>query len=383
MRIGIDIRALMEGRTTGVQVYILNLLAELFKIDPKNHYVLFANSFRRTGLPKFDALNIEVKITRYPNKIFNFLQRFFGWPRIDKLIGPIDLFFSPHWRALAIDKNTPLVVTFHDLSFETVPEFYTLWKRVWHWLMGYRQVARHADRIIAVSENTKKDLVDLYQIPDSKIKVIYPGSPVIATPHLMRGKQSREIAAPLGGLEARNDNDRYFLYFGTFEPRKNLGVLLMAYEQYHKISQKKRRLVLAGSRGWKTRLEIPQPIVSQILIRQNVSEAEKISLYQNAYCFIFPSFYEGFGFPILEAASAGAPVIASFATSVAEIGHDFAVLVNPFRPQQLARAMLELETNPEYYNHLKTRGLATAGEFTWAKTAHKVLELFTQYAYRH
>src|SRR3989344_331018 len=201
MKIAIDIRALMEGKTTGVEVYLVNLLHELFKIDSKNQYVLFANSFRAVSLPSFNYSNVKLIVTKYPNKIFNLSQKL-GFLQMEKLLGPVDLFFSPHWRVVALKSSTPLVVTFHDLFFEIIPEFFTARRRLWHAFMDYPKAARRAKKIIAVSDNTKKDLEDLYGIENSKIKVVYPGM-----------NPPRPSAPSL---------NQYFLYFGTLEPRKNI-----------------------------------------------------------------------------------------------------------------------------------------------------------------
>ncbi len=404
MRIGIDIRALMEGKTTGVPVYITNLLRTLFVIDKENEYVLFGNSFGPSPflpLPQKGERagvrgNVKYKLFRYPNKLFMPSQRFLGWPKIDKMLGGVDLFFSPHWRVAALSKNIPLVVTFHDLSFEVIPEFFTMRQRLWHQFMNYRQAARRAAKIVAVSKNTRQDLIDLYGVPESKIEVIYPGcgnqnspftpsfppkeDPPLA--EIKEGEGGVHVAeafsavggSAFGGRTPMNKN--YFLYFGTFEPRKNVAAVLEAYEAYYRQSRVKRPLFLAGSAGWKTKLKIPARLRGQIFIKQNTSEAERQRLFADAFGFLFLSFYEGFGFPVLEAASVGLPVISSFATSLSEIASDFALLVNPFRPSQVAEAMLALEEDERLYQSLKNKGLQAAKEFTWEKTAKQTLELF-------
>jgi alpha-1,3-rhamnosyl/mannosyltransferase len=135
-------------------------------------------------------------------------------------------------------------------------------------------------------------------------------------------------------------------------------------------------LVLAGSSGWKSNLKIPTELKDRIVILKDVDQKQKEQLYENSFAFLFLSFYEGFGFPVLEAASAGLPVISSFATSLQEIGRDFALMVNPFRPAQVADAMLILENEPGFCDKLKTRGLEAAKKFSWEKTASRTLEVF-------
>ncbi len=363
MRIGIDIRALMEGKTTGVQIYVTHLLHALFQLDQVNQYFLFANSFAdiKERVQVFDYPNAKYKIFRYPNKLFILGQKFLASPKLDRMLGGIDLFFSPHWRTAALPANLPLVITFHDLSFEIMPEFFTLRQRLWHQFMNYREAAHRASLLVAVSHSTQQDLVRFYGIPEKKIRVIYPGVALSSLPE----------AVPLSDLP-----ERYFLAFGTFEPRKNLEAVLAAYREYFKKSKVKLPLVLAGSSGWKTKLAIPAPIGKFVKVLENVTEEEKSFLYRRAFALLFLSFYEGFGFPVLEAASQGVPVIGSFATSVAEVGSDFVLLVNPFRSSQIAEAMLSLEEDEPYRLRLRDRALAASSRFSWTKSAEEMLNLF-------
>ena len=357
-----DIRALMEGKITGVQVYIINLLDALFQIDSSNQYVLFANSFGRVErqVKLFEYTNVQYQIFYYPNKIFNLSQKYLGYPKVDRMIGGIDLFFSPHWRSISINDKIPLVVTFHDLSFELMPEFFTIRQRLWHRFMNYKQAAIRAKKIIAVSQNTKKDLVEIYKIEKAKIEVIYPG---VTDPKL---------------ISNHNKPKKYFLYFGTFEPRKNIETVLAAYEKYLEQSQIGLPLVLAGSSGWKTKLRIPKKFESHISIFQNVDETKKTELYRNAFASLFVSFYEGFGFPILESAVHGVPVIASSSTSLLEIASNFSLFVSPFRSAQLSSAMLDLERDGKMYGALKNRGLQEVKKFSWKNCARQTLALFEE-----
>lgn len=361
MRIGIDIRALMEGRTTGVQIYIINLLHALFRLDRDNRYLLFANSRRDISglLPEFPYANVELRLFRYPNKLFNLAQKYLRWPKVDRLLGGLDLFFSPHWRVTALTATVPLLLTFHDLSFEIMPNFFTIRQRLWHRLQNLRQAARAAWRIVAVSQSTKHDLVNLYGTPARKIQVIYPGVPEA---------QPETFIADLP--------PRYFLAFGTFEPRKNLEAALAAYEEYFRTAAAPLPLVLAGSPGWKAELKIPAHLQNSVKIFQSVSEGQKTHLYRHAFALIFLSFYEGFGFPVLEAAAAGVPVICGFGTSLSEVGQDFALFANPLRPNQAAAAMSELARDRQFYKKLQEAGRRAAAKFTWDGCARHVLNLF-------
>lgn len=365
MRIGIDIRALMDGKPTGVREYIVRLLLTLFSLDRKNEYILFANGFadQASRIKLFDFPNVHYRIFHYPNRLLVPLMKFCNYPRIKTLFGDVGLIFSPHWRSLPVNKNIPLIVTFHDLSYEVNPDFFTFRQRLWHKFMDYQKAAAQATRLIAVSESTRSDLMRLYNVAAEKIFVI------------PSGVESSKVAEQVPGIPKE-----YFLSLATFEPRKNLQAIVAAYEIYLQKSRYKRKLVLAGSSGWKGKLTIKPTLSNHITQIRNISDAQKNYLYAHTFAFLAPSFYEGFGFPILEAAQAGAPVITSSCTSLREIASGFSLLVNPFRPRQIAQAMTDLEIDRELYCRLQNRGENSASEFKWYNTAVATLKLFESFA---
>ena len=178
MKIGIDIRCLSEGRRTGVEEYTINLLKKIFKKDKQNEYILFLNSWKKSKadlkwLEKYS--NVKVKTFRFPNKLLNFLFWYLQWPKIDRMLGGVDIFFMPNINFIANSKKAKLILTIHDLAFEQFPETFSWKRRVWHIFINPRRLARRADKIMAVSESTKNDIVRLYKIPADKIKIIYNG----------------------------------------------------------------------------------------------------------------------------------------------------------------------------------------------------------------
>ena len=178
MKIGIDIRPLMEKPYFGVGEYTFHLLDNLFKIDQKNEYFLFYNSLKSVteNLPKWDYPHVKFIGFRWPNKFFNLSQKFFHLPKVDKLIkGGIDVFFLPNQHFISLSSDCYKVITVHDLTFEQFPEFFTFKRRLWHKLVNLKKLTQEFDKIISVSQSTADDLVNLYGLKRDKIVVIHSG----------------------------------------------------------------------------------------------------------------------------------------------------------------------------------------------------------------
>ncbi len=178
MKIGIDGRVLMDKNYSGISSYTANLLNALLTSKKNNSLHIFCNSFnKRNNLSIWQKHDCQVVKTSFPNKVFNYLlQNFFSWPKLDKVLGGVDIFFAPHFNFLKLSKNTKLVLTVHDLSFLRYPEFFSFRKNFWHQALRVIKLLKRADKIVAVSENTKHDLQELFKIDPQKIKVIYSGN---------------------------------------------------------------------------------------------------------------------------------------------------------------------------------------------------------------
>lgn len=380
MRIGVDIRCLVEGRKTGVEEYAVNLLENLFALDKKNDYVLFLNSFRRPKISpdlfkKYE--NVQIKIFRFPNKLLNFLFWYLRWPKIDKMIGGADVVFLPNIIFAGFSKNVKVVAAAHDLSFERYPETFSWKRRLWHLFINPRRLYRRADKIIAVSRSTKNDLMEIYQISPSKIETV--SSAVSQKFHVMDRNDPRLISVK----NKYNLPYLSILYLGTLEPRKNIIGLVRAYNQLRKINHpvlNKYKLVIAGSKGWKCRKIFSEiensPYRGDIVIAGFIEDEDKPLVYNLASLFVYPSFFEGFGFPPLEAMKCGVPVIASNNSSLPEITGDGAVLTDPDKPDEIYRAMKEILLNKELQNRLAEKGLKNAKRFNWKKTAGEYCKIF-------
>jgi glycosyltransferase involved in cell wall biosynthesis len=387
MNIAIDIRCLLENNYSGVPQYTYHLLKNLFKIDSKNQYYLFYNKYNSkdifSNIKEINELtefkNVKIVGFDYPNKFFNLALRLFNYPKIDKLIerqtgDKIDLFFLPNPNFISLSAECKLIMTMHDLSFERYPEFFAgkdnfgidyLRGRFWHKYVGVKNICQKADKIIAVSESTKNDLVDIYGIEEKKIQVVYEAPSVRIMNYELRIKNKEE----------------YILFLGTLEPRKNIESIIKAFELLttnYKLPTI--NLKIAGKKGWlyEHLFELVEnsKVKDRIKFIGYVAEEDKAELYTNAKLFIFPAYYEGFGLPPLEAMSYGCPVVVSNSSSLPEVVGDAGILVNPYNISEIAQAMKEILSDEELRNDLIAKGLKRAEMFSWEKTARETLEIF-------
>jgi len=388
MILGIDIRSLAGGAYTGVGEYTRNLLKYMTPLDKGIQFKLFFNA--QSYAPDIGFLdgreNIRAYFFRYPNKYFSATTRFFNTPKIDKMIGGCDVFFSPHFIAAPVSQSCKKVITFHDLSFERYPEFFDLQRKFWHFSNRPKRQALAADKIIAVSESTAYDLRDIYGADSHKIFVVYSG---------VDNSFSKEIAQDdLRRVKAKyNLPDNFVFSLSTIEPRKNVYGTIKAFEllkNYYKSEYTKVRrssyfcidavsLVIAGKPGWLYR-DVFNTIKkskyrNDIRYIGFIDDADKPALYKLSSAFVYPSIYEGFGFPVLEAMAAGTPVITSACSSLPEVAEDAALLVDPFKISDIAWVMKEVLCSEKLASSLIKKGLLQAEKFSWQKCAEETLKV--------
>ncbi len=370
MTIGIDIRVLARGVRTGVEEYTINLLSHLLPREPKINYRFFYNAYQKAKLNYswLSLANVELRDFRIPNRLFFISSRYLNQPKIDKLLKGVDVYFNPHFFIAPLSPRCKKIITFHDLSFVRYPYFFSWRKRTWQrFLMNAQQEAQQADKIIAVSQSTKNDLIDLYGIASKKIKVIYSGV----------GHQFK----PIKNIKNKyNLPDKFILYFGTIEPRKNLIGLIKAFELLR--DKQVVKLVIAGAKGWLYQdifQAAQESKYSQdVIFTGFIKEEDKPALYNLAKLFVYPSFFEGFGFPPLEAMACGLPTVVSHTSSLPEVVGQGALMVDPYNIDELAWAMETALTDNSLRKQLSQKGINQAKKFSWSKCAKETLKVIIE-----
>lgn len=360
MRIIIDIRPLLEPRRSGVGTFTAEATKAL-AARGAHDYALFANG-RGTTVPDdvpAESPHIAHRFSTLPNRLLNASFAFLRRPRLESLAGPADAVWLPNLNFVAT--SLPVAVTVHDLSFARYPRFFTAKQRLWHRMIDPRRTLRRASAVIAVSEHTRLDVVETYGISPDKVAVAHPG--INATFKPQTDAEMRRVR------EKHGLHRPFFLFLGVIEPRKNVAGLIAAFARCTADAD----LVIAGGRGWLSddafRAAARSPKKGRITFLGYVDEADKAALYAAAAAFVYPSFYEGFGIPPLEAMAVGTPVIASRTSSLGEVVGDAGLLVDPRSPAEIADAMDAVFADLGLAETLRQRGRERARRFTWERTA--------------
>ncbi len=382
MRIGIDARTILnpeKGEAIGVGHYTYQLIRHLLDLDQENHYVIFFDfRAREKDVKKFTRPNIKVKFypfSDYKKYLPGAYNEILGTATLARENLDVLHSTSPLSR-IPVSYRGKCVVTFHDLAIYKEPQCFSALKSA-HDKTVYNLMVKKSDRIIAVSQSTKKDLRDLFKVPEEKIKVIYSGldKRFFETPSI----DPQKVLAKFG------IDKKYILFLGTLEPVKNITRLLEAFavfkENYKKRNKKfDYQLVLAGKRGW---LSQSYPSIAKdlgigkdIVFTGYIIGDELVPLFKNSEFFIMPSLYEGFGMTVLEAFATGTPAIISRVSSLPEIAGDAAYFVNPIDKQEIADAMMKLATDENLRNSYREKGLEQVKKFDWEKTARETLEVY-------
>jgi glycosyltransferase involved in cell wall biosynthesis len=368
VRIGIDARKLHDF---GIGTYIRNLLRELAKIDQESEYVLFCK-------PE----DTDVAASLGPN--FRAVRERSGHYSLAEQISVplsarrqrLDLFHAPHYVLPALIP-TRSVVTIHDCIHLMFPEHL-------HHRLGYAYarasmwIAAHkSDRIFTVSEQSKRDILKFFKVPPDKI---------VVTPNAI----DKEFGLEPSDEQVRQTRERYqlshsyILYVGNIKPHKNLERLIEAFHLVRNQGRSELELLIIGDEI--SKLQALRRAVHKYQLHRYVRflgfvpDKTLAVLYRLAAVFVFPSLYEGFGLPPLEAMASGTPVVTSNVSSLPEVVGDAAVLVDPYKPEAIAEGILSVLRNTHAREELKQRGLIRAQEYSWARSARRVREVYAEVA---
>ncbi|KKP85742.1 MAG: Glycosyl transferase group 1 [Candidatus Roizmanbacteria bacterium GW2011_GWA2_35_8] len=358
MVIGVDGNEANVVKRAGVSVYALNLL-KYFKRQSSSRlsFKIFLRSAPLSDLPKTDKyFSYEIVKAK-----FLWSQIFLPFRLYRKK--DIDVFYSPaHY--LPRFCPVPQVVTIHDLAYLFFPQDF-LKKDLYQLKFWTKYSIDSAKRIIAVSKTTKKDLMNSYHIPSSKIKVIYNG---YEKKHLLSESK----------LKTDLTKNPYILYVGTLQPRKNITTLIKAFSRL-KLLYPETKLVIAGKKGWlydKIYRSVDKlGMEDDVYFADFVTDNQLVFLYKNAFCFVIPSLYEGFGIPTLEAMSFSCPVISSFSSSLPEIAGNAALYFDPNNHYDLVEKIKTLKENPILREKLIKNGKERIKKFSWDTCAKETLEV--------
>jgi glycosyltransferase involved in cell wall biosynthesis len=372
MRIGIDYTAAVR-QWAGIGRYTRGLIRALAEIDHETTYVLF--SAGRDPDPRPWPANYASRALPLNDRHLSILWQKLRLPvPVEWFTGPLDLFHSPDF-VLPPVRRARTVLTIHDLSFLRYPECFSP-PLLRYLLDAVPRSVDGADLILADSENTRDDLEEMLGVPTERVRVVYAGLEPTFGP-----RPEAEIAA----VRQRYGIERpYLLGLGTLQPRKNFVRLI---EAYHTLRQKHgipHQLVIGGGRGW-----LYEPILEavesrglqeDVLLIGYVDDGDLPALYAGADLFAFPSLYEGFGIPVLEAMACGTPVVTAAASSLPEVAGEAALLVPPLDVEALADALWQALDDRALREVLRARGLEQCRRFTWRASAERLRACYAEVA---
>lgn len=379
MIIGIDGTFLREP-ATGSGQYTVNLCSSLAKIEDSNQFYLLER--RPETVPEIDRLSSanwhQVAFgglrPSLPENIEKVLWEQVTLRRASSGLG-LDLLHVPYFAG-PMFPFCPTVLTIHDVIPFVMPVYRGPRMASFYWRLVAR-AAQSASRIITDSEASRRDIVKYLRIDPGKVQVIYLG----VNPDLYRARTTGESAGVLSRLGIK---DRYVLYVGGLDVRKNVGSLLRAFAVARSALEPEPKLVVVGRPFSEDSRVFPdlRPIVKEtglehaVTFTGPVSDEERVILYQSAAAFVFPSLYEGFGLPPLEAMASGVPVIASNRSSIPEVVGDGGILVDPEDTAGIASAIRSVLQDDVLARTLRQKGLERSRQFTWEKAARETLDVY-------
>jgi glycosyltransferase involved in cell wall biosynthesis len=367
MKVCMDIQAAL-GQRAGVGRYVRELLFHLGAEKGADKLAAFYFDFKRIGL---DAVppGVEMRSCRWmPGRVAQAAWKRLGFPPYEWFAGKADLYHFPNFIRPPLGRGRKSVVTIHDVSFLRMPE--TTEAKNLAWLSAeIHATAERADAILTDSHFSAREIVELLKVPESKVFPVWLGLPQFGPPPAPEAVAAARQAL---GLEKP-----YLLMVGTIEPRKNIPFLVKIYEALRDFDGD---LVLAGGLGWKTgptlKAIADSPRRDGIKLLKHLSDAQLSALYAGAAAFVFPTRYEGFGFPPLEAMGRGTPVVSARHSSLPEVLGDAAEWVDGFDVEAWAAAVRAVLNDSARAARLRAAGFDQAKKFTWEETARQTWDVY-------
>jgi len=367
MQVGIDAR-LVYYHPAGISRYCLQLMRALAEIDKEDQFVIFQSRHAPEPLVQQSNFRSESLWTPSHYRVEQYLLS------LELRFKPVDVLHSPDFIP-PFRRRCRSIITIHDLNFLLYPQFLT--KASARYYGQIDQAVRHTDHIIAVSESTRHDIVRLLGVPEQMITVIYEAPRRFF--HILPDVDLRPRLQQRFGLKRD-----FLLFAGTIEPRKNIPTLLSAFQQMLDHYHPDVDLVLAGARGWLA--DEIDGLVSRLGLSDRVrflgrvSDEELVWLYNATRMLVWPTFYEGFGLPPLEAMACGAPVIVSNVSSLPEVVGDAGLLVDPTDTNALTVAMWRVLSDDTLRQEMIAKGIKRAANFSWERAARETLALYRRVA---
>ncbi len=362
MKIGIDASRIALEQRTGTENYTLKLVEKIRELDQDNKYLLYFNK-----IPKYFEISQKNVSTRVIPMTRLWTQFRLA---LECLINPPDILFVPaHTIPVIRRPKLKTIVTVHDLGAEFLAEYHQFPQKLYlNWSTEF--VAKHATHLIAVSESTKRDLIKKMKVDSKKITVIHE-----AVDHEVfferEFKEVEQVKKELGITRP------YLVFVGTIQPRKNLLKLI---EAFSKLENKNLDLVLAGKPGWLFEEIYSAPkkykVENRVKFVGYVKDEQLPALYSGAEMFVFPSLYEGFGLPLLEAMSCGTPILTSNTSCLPEVTGGNAEFVNPNKTSEIVKGIEKLLKDKLLAKKLSESGRQWAKNFTWERTAKETIKVF-------
>lgn len=369
MKILVDANIFTRKQKTGVDYYAQGLVFAAARALPDYEFILVHFGGGKIDVPA-DLRNVTIKrIWWLSSKMYGLHRHYLSFVPFD-LLAPVkaDIMFFPDFGCPPTIQNVPKLTIIHDLTYLLQPEYV---------LPGHRsfldklvkQALKQCTEVVVNSESTKTDLVNAYR-PSKPINIIPPA----VDAEFYKPAANKEVAAVKEKYGIEGD---YILFLSTLEPRKNVTKIIKAYDLLSPELRSKYKLVLAGKKGWLDEEieELCDKMGDQVIRTGRVETDDKPALYTGASLFAFPSVYEGFGMPILEAMACGTPVVTSSTSSMPEVAGDAAIVVEPHNVHDIVDAFTSVLTDANLARQLRNDGLTRATEFTWKKSGQQLANL--------